>query len=777
MRPYLAILKDSFREALSSKVLLVILGLITLVLLAVAPLGYREQKTTALSRESVQTWPRFIEQLRDDVKKEDTSPSHWIMSRLDDGLQDRIREYKNPEPGDPGAAFRMLAIMDNLRDALAKELVKAEFYDRDSWQNVKIADDELKELLARTSSALPQEDIGRRNRLLMEAAYPDLIPASPPTSLRIRYLHWEPFSPLPISKARLQTQIEETVVWLLSWFVGVIGVGIALVITAPIIPQTFDPGSLLLLLSKPIHRWLLFLTKYSGGCAYTCVTAAYFAGGLWLLLGARFSIWNHGILMSIPIFMFLFGINYSVSALAGVLWRSPILCVVLSVVFWLGCSILGTIKSRLDGWYIDKIRISRIINAGDELLVANELGSSYRWDSQKQSWQEILVSESPEQAQMKMARTLTTIPRQLRPFGFVYDTRRSQYLVVEKTMMQQPVLRVGKAETDWRDQEGVGLPFGAHDVLIEPNGDLLVFAQSGLFRLDGDPAIATGGPKLFGFKVPIFSRDPLVNVGPQPPITIGDRAIAAVSRATGKLVVFSRGTITVLAADETRVYQRVLERKLDIESTLDAALAVGSTRLVLGLEDGRIQRYNLESLEMTGEWQWDKSTPPRRITSSADGDQFAVLLHNDTLRFVEGDEEPIRPALSEQGQIGAVSFVGADRLQIAQRSNRVVEYEMPGDAGGNWRVGREFHGSTTGLEKAYYYLIKPVHALLPKPGELTDTLQYFVSGKSTVADDSSQTDLLTTRKRLNPWNPVWSGGLFLLVILGIGCLYMQWSEF
>ena len=42
MRPYLAIIKDSFRAALASHVLYVLLGLITLLLVAIAPFHYRE---------------------------------------------------------------------------------------------------------------------------------------------------------------------------------------------------------------------------------------------------------------------------------------------------------------------------------------------------------------------------------------------------------------------------------------------------------------------------------------------------------------------------------------------------------------------------------------------------------------------------------------------------------------------------------------------------------------------------------------------------------------
>lgn len=407
MRPYLAILKDSFHEALASRTLIFILGLITLVLLAVAPFGYREQKTTLLSGNSVQTWPRLAEQIRDESRTSAPSPSNWIMSKLDEQLQEKIRDFRAPKPEDTSGSMKMIGVVAGLQRSLNKLMKTDEFYDQESWQAVEINDEELQELLRK--KGLNEEDIARRNRLLIEAAYTELIASSPATSLQVRYLSANMFTPLPISKSRFQGLVEERVVWLMSWFVGVIGVGIALVISSSIVPQTFEPGSLHLLLSKPIQRWLLFLTKFFGGCVYTLITAGYFAVGVWLILGTRFAIWNHQILASIPLFMFLFAINYSVSSLAGVVWRSPILCVILSVAFWLACSLLGWLHSGIENWYINKIMINRVV-CGDEMIIANEVGNTYRWDPEKNEWVEILESDSPERMQMRLAIGITPHP-------------------------------------------------------------------------------------------------------------------------------------------------------------------------------------------------------------------------------------------------------------------------------------------------------------------------------------------------------------------------------
>ena len=51
MRPYLAIIKDSFRAALASKVLYVLLGLIVLFLLLLAPAHIRESLDTRIVRD------------------------------------------------------------------------------------------------------------------------------------------------------------------------------------------------------------------------------------------------------------------------------------------------------------------------------------------------------------------------------------------------------------------------------------------------------------------------------------------------------------------------------------------------------------------------------------------------------------------------------------------------------------------------------------------------------------------------------------------------------
>ena len=53
MKAYLAVIKDSFREAFASRVLWILLVLITLLLLLLAPLGVKDEVAATLSRGDI----------------------------------------------------------------------------------------------------------------------------------------------------------------------------------------------------------------------------------------------------------------------------------------------------------------------------------------------------------------------------------------------------------------------------------------------------------------------------------------------------------------------------------------------------------------------------------------------------------------------------------------------------------------------------------------------------------------------------------------------------
>src|SRR3954464_3052481 len=259
MRPYLAIIKDSFREALASRVLWVLLALITVTLLGIVPLSYREQATVGLRERDVEGWPLLVEKLRDASQSLVATPAKHVWSLLDEEGKKAVREFKKlpPQP-----SIRDAREMQRSGRILFKSLDKAvrrdDFYDAEAWKDAPVSR-ELKELQKTPYDKLSSQDRLRENRLLMEAAFPDLINSSSSTSLVFRYAVWNLSQPFPIRKQQFIEALFKQLPWLIDKGILSLGLLIAVLVTAPIIPQMLDPGSLHLLLSKPIARPLLYL--------------------------------------------------------------------------------------------------------------------------------------------------------------------------------------------------------------------------------------------------------------------------------------------------------------------------------------------------------------------------------------------------------------------------------------------------------------------------------------------------------------------------------------
>ena len=188
-------------------------------------------------------------------------------------------------------------------------------------------------------------------------------------------------TPLPV---RREFIIKSTLVIFSNLMVGMLGVFCGIIVTASIVPQTFEPGAVDLLLSKPVSRPMVFLTKFVGGCMFTAITAVYILGGLWGIVGWRYGLWHPAPLWSIPVFVFVFAVYYSVSAVAGLVWRNTIVAVVVTVVFWLVCWGVGNIKGFIiENFFFDPVRPIRLLAAGEDLVAGNERGQIVRWSEER----------------------------------------------------------------------------------------------------------------------------------------------------------------------------------------------------------------------------------------------------------------------------------------------------------------------------------------------------------------------------------------------------------
>src|SRR5687767_1439647 len=104
MRPYLAVLKDSFREALASRVLWILLALTTLVLAAAAPIGLSEKPATQLRQNSILNLPGLVLKIETQGRSAEPSPGKQIWSRWGDDLKTRLSNREGTAAGIPFAS-------------------------------------------------------------------------------------------------------------------------------------------------------------------------------------------------------------------------------------------------------------------------------------------------------------------------------------------------------------------------------------------------------------------------------------------------------------------------------------------------------------------------------------------------------------------------------------------------------------------------------------------------------------------------------------------------
>jgi ABC-type transport system involved in multi-copper enzyme maturation permease subunit len=144
----------------------------------------------------------------------------------------------------------------------------------------------------------------------------------------------------------------------LSWLSTIL----ALLSTASMFPD-LATGGVDTMLSKPIGRARLFLTKFATGLLFTALQVSVFAVLAFLVLGIRGGVWELGIFVVVPLMVVFFSYLFAVQAVVGMVTRSPIASVIVTLLFWIFIflvhsgeqfTLIGRTASRLEIAGIEK---------------------------------------------------------------------------------------------------------------------------------------------------------------------------------------------------------------------------------------------------------------------------------------------------------------------------------------------------------------------------------------------------------------------------------------
>jgi ABC-type transport system involved in multi-copper enzyme maturation permease subunit len=378
---FLATLKDSLREALDVKILYVMFGLSLLVVILVASISFEHTSGEKGVKDIVERFDKGIplplgqrqiqlvyytmedfESLEPNKvpwegKYRFTVVARWIRPTMVE--EEKPKEGKKPaeEKIDPIQALvffrRMMTQSDDElspEEARERREIAELAQDRAALDPGalekrllqalrKVSAEDQEEFIAeqaRTHGTMdvldvkvqPSED-KETSRFIVEARARPESYRTWPTRMTLFYGAWT--LPVEIPVAQVVHGIEEFVF-------GGVGAGvtmiISIIVTAFFIPNMMRKGALDLLLSKPIHRTTLLVYKFIGGLTFMFLVTTFIVVGVWLVLGLRSGLWSPVFLLGIFTLTYQFALFYSLSVLAGVLTRSPIVSILVAVAFW-----------------------------------------------------------------------------------------------------------------------------------------------------------------------------------------------------------------------------------------------------------------------------------------------------------------------------------------------------------------------------------------------------------------------------------------------------------
>jgi ABC-type transport system involved in multi-copper enzyme maturation permease subunit len=815
MRPYFAIIVDSFRAAFASRVLYILLAIITLLFLAIAPIRLTETLDWKLGYFAHMPNPdSVVERLIEKGKSGRTKSVERVWNQLSPETQATVTKlYESLDDSgnkdDKGRreqrrfAEKCFPLVDELNEMIADR----DFFRPDDWGKYSI-NSEAQELIDQGVQSLSEDRVKRLNRLLLSKALPAL---SKPTGSTMTIYYWmytyDPYWTFTASKKTVTDVVSGLTTVLFDKFLLSIGLFIGIFVTANVIPQTFNPGSLNLLLSKPITRSGLFISRFVGGCTQVAICSVYLFVGTWLWLGLGIGFWERAFLWSVPIYIFVFAIYYSVSAFFGLLYRSPILSVVMTVVFWAVCYSVGMSHLVIHG-RMQNDRIYDPIVMGDKAMALDGFGNAVVWDSAANDWSvaaEPKMFGGPEMKnQIAMNQWLITLkrrPYQMRPV----IAGKDQQVYAGLTAIFPP------QEGTYRDHKAVvgsltesrlavvgDLPRNAISMFSVDDG-IVVVNKSGRFDLwdvrrkavENKPnanaklgSIGTLAGKFSSGDSPSkVSSLKLIPMGPEKPVRLSNTFSVAMNAATQEIAVhrYDDETHSIVVykvePNESGAKQYVESRSATIDIGTDqkmkCCLAFADNTIVVVAGNGQLVTVDATTMKPIADvGSIETKCGLETMAYSDDGKWVAMMFANQKLWLmdVDDDRKLVQPKIGGQGNVSSVSFDAQSRLCVIDRENRLTVYDPSTLA-----VEKRFAPADGLFEMIYRYAIHPIYRVFPKPGEFYKITSYLSSARDAQNDRS--VDLIGDPIEQNPLGPLWSGLGFMVLMLALSCVVFHYKDF
>jgi ABC-type transport system involved in multi-copper enzyme maturation permease subunit len=764
MKPYFAVLYDSFLESVRSKVLWILLAAWTLILLALFPLALSQGESYGLTAGDIRAPKTIMDQLAGASSGKGTRKQKAIYAKLDEDFQNILKQRQSNQ--------RRIAV-GKLIEAFNKLLKVKDLYDAEVWPTAAKRN-ELKDLIAKDDrSALELEKL---NRGLIDLAFEGSMKSSSGQATWITYGGLKLGSALPFSETQIRPFIETGIFPLVMRLgLGIAAMFVAVIITSPMIPDMFQTGSLHLLLSKPISRSLLFLTKFVGGCTFVGVNIVYLLFGLYLYAGTRLEIWNSGILWCIPLFIFTFMIFYSVSALVGLFWKNPIICVVITALFWGVCFSVGLIHTFFDAFLNVQNQPQRITSIKGQPILSTQQGRIQFWNPEERSWKTAFGDADGQRvlgpAWIEQEKSLYFARVQQLPFGIRggQDTQLSLAHLPDLTDPKDTSFK-SKFWDDGRLDTGPNLP--SEPLAMFPWRDTFaVFTEDGVFRFDPQVAGRMEQQKTifggfdFGVARNLLQTYPSMtpkNWGLSKPMDIG------VAPSFKSIVLYSKGSLTHWMANESgESLSEAARIELNIDEKTIAIVGANDRTAIVCPVGFKPRVVDLESKTIRNELEAVKDEAFNQIKVGANG-QFALLTGDGKIWLVSQDGSECKLlSLTSSRKALAIHFDENDRLWVTYTRAKTELIDLA-----KQEIVESYSPRLTTPQFIFDYIVNPFYQVNPKPSAMNETIEYVLKNPKNKTLALDRGDLDAPKVVADPWTPLWSNMLFVAVMLGVSCWYL-----
>ncbi|MGH7179891.1 MAG: ABC transporter permease, partial [Tepidisphaeraceae bacterium] len=122
----------------------------------------------------------------------------------------------------------------------------------------------------------------------------------------------------------------------IPFWLGFLASILALISVGGMFPELIGSGAIDLYLCRPISRLRLFLTKYCCGLLFVALQVFVFSAGSFLVILFRGHAWEPRIFLAVPLVTLFFSYLFCVCVLLGILTRSTMAAILLTLLIWAG---------------------------------------------------------------------------------------------------------------------------------------------------------------------------------------------------------------------------------------------------------------------------------------------------------------------------------------------------------------------------------------------------------------------------------------------------------